>query len=442
MILRVSTPGGRLAFLAVAVLLAWFLCFYSIRSAWAEHAASTGTLQGLQSATRREPGNAENWYLLGRYWQYNLENPDNEKAIRAYHDALSRDPYSAPTYVDLATAYEAQDDIADARENFLKAKHAYPLSAEVSWRVGNFFLRQGELEEAFQEIRQSVAADPSRGAEAFTRSLRVEPDIEVVLDRALPPNPVVYIDIIRDLAQERQTAVALQLWAHLVNLQPNPSPGLKDLYPLVDALRQQRNIAEASRVWRQGVALAGLADLGDPSASVLWDGGFESGFSNFGYAWYFPANSHGVQIQLDRREKHSGQQSLRLTFDGKLDVNFSDVCHNVPVEPRTSYRLSAWAETRDLTSDQGVRLEVYSLIPGAAAAFTPEVHGTHAWTQMATPWISDAGAHEARVCIVRIPSDQPDSRIRGSAWLDDVALTLQAPAEAPSPATSRGTAQP
>jgi tetratricopeptide (TPR) repeat protein len=442
MILRVSTSAARLAFLAIAGLLALFLSFYSIRSAWAEHDASIGTLQGLESATRLEPGHAENWYLLGRYWQYNLESPDNAKAIAAYQNALSFDPHSAETYVDLATAYEGQDDVADARENFLKAKHAYPLSAEISWRVGNFFLRQGELGEAFEEIRQSVAADPSRGAEAFTRSLRVEPNLEVVLDRALPPNPIVYIDIIHDLADERQTAMALQIWDHLVKLQPTPNLGLNDMYPLVNALREQRIIAEASRVWKQGVALAGFADLEDPVNSVLWDGGFESGFSNVGYAWSFPANSHGVEIQLDRKEKHSGLQSLRLSFDGKLDISFADVCHNVPIAPRTSYLLSAWAETRDLTSDQGVRLRIGSVIPGAGATFTPEVHGTQTWSQIEVPWISEADAREAQVCIVRLPSDQPDSRIRGSAWIDDVALVPQAPAPPPSPSTSRGTAKP
>jgi tetratricopeptide (TPR) repeat protein len=441
MILRVSTSAERLAFLAVAVVLALFLCFFSLRSAWAVHSAGTGTLAGLQRATRLEPGNAENWYLLGRYWQYNLENPDNEKAIRAYRDSLSFDPHSAQTYIDLATAYEGQDDIADARANFLNAKKAYPLSAEVSWRVGNFFLRQGELQQAFQQIRQSVAADPGRGAEAFTRCLRVEPDLNVVLDRALPESPTVYADIIHDLASEGQTAVALQVWNRLVRLQPRPSLGLVDVYPLVNALRQQRNIADASRVWNQGVLLSGLTDLGDSSASLLWDGGFESGYVNSGYAWFFPANSHGVQIQLDTKEKHSGRQSLRLTFDGKLDISFSDVCHVVPVEPRTPYLFSAWVQTRELTSDQGVRFQIRSSVVGADPALTPETHGSHAWSQVAIPWSSDADAHEAQVCIVRLASDQPDSRIRGSAWIDDVALTPQSPAS-PAASNPRGSARP
>jgi Flp pilus assembly protein TadD len=420
MILRLSTPTERVVILGVTVLVAAFLCFFSLRAALAAHLAGLGTEHGLERATRLEPDNFEYWFELGRYWQYNLENSDSQKAIAAYRQALARNPYSADAYVNLATAYESENDVTAARDNFLKAKKAYPVSAEVSWRVGNFFLRQGELDEAFKEIRESVTADPSRGAEAFSRCLRVEPNIKTVLDRALPDMPVVYVDIIRDLSDQGRTTEALIVWDRLVAAQPELS--LNEIYSLANALRDKREYAEAALVWKQGTQLAGLGNLGDPAASVLWDGGFESGFNNFTYSWTFPATVHGVQIQRDSKEKHSGQYSLRLTFDGKSDVSFSDVCHRVPVAPSTNYQFSAWVQTRDLTSDQGLRFRIQSSSSAYAPVITPEIHGTHSWTEMETVWTADAEAHEAYVCIVRLPSDQPDNRIRGTAWVDDVAL--------------------
>jgi tetratricopeptide (TPR) repeat protein len=424
MILRLSTSAERLVLLGVAVVVAGFLCFFSVRVAWAAHLASLGTEYGLEHATRLERDNAEYWFQLGRYWQYNLENSDNQKAIDAYHKALEHDPHSADAYINLATAYESENDITAAHENFLKAKKAYPLSAEVSWRVGNFFLRQGDLDDAFQEIRESVESDPSRGAEAFSRCLRVEPNIKNVLDRALPESPLVYLDIIHDLSEEGRTTEALIVWDRLVAL--HPAISFREIYPLVNALRNQREYAEAAGVWKQAVQFAGLGNLGDPAGSVLWDGGFESGFSNFGYAWNFASNSRGVQIQRDFKEKRSGAYSLRLTFDGKSDVNFADVCHSVPVTPLAPYQFSAWVQTRDLTSDQGLRFRLQSSAGGAAPVLTPEIHGTQAWTKLEIPWTADAGAHEALVCMVRLASDQPDNRIRGTAWIDDVALVPRA----------------
>ncbi len=429
MILRLSTSAERFVLLAVSVLVALFLWFFSIRGAWAAHSAAQGTAAGLTRATRLEPGNAENWYLLGRYWQFNLEDPDTDKAISAYRNSLSFDPHSADTYIDLATAYEGLDDIADAHDNFLKAKKAYPLSAEVSWRVGNFYLRQGELDLAFAQIRESVEADPSRGAEAFSRSLRVEPNIKTVLALALPENPDVYLEIIHDLSDEGRTTEALIVWDRLVALKP--SFPLGDIYPLVNALRAKREISDAARVWQQAVYFAGMSEVGDSSSSILWNGGFESGFRNSGYAWFYDNNTHGVQIQLDSSEKHSGNQSLRLTFDGKSDISFADVCHIVPVVPLGAYKFSAWVQSRDLTSDQGLRFRIQSMGQGGAPVFTADVHGTQSWTQIEMPWTADAGANEAQICIARLPSDQRDSRIRGVAWVDDVSLVPQ-PAATPS----------
>ena len=143
---------------------------------------------------------------------------------------------------------------------------------------------------------------------------------------------------IRDRSGEGRTTEALIVWDRLVALQPKELD-LRDVYPLVDALRSKSEITEAARVWQQGVQFAGFANLGDPATSVLWDGGFESGFSNSGYAWFYFPNARGVQILRDLKEKHSGRQSLRLTFDGKSDVNFADVCHSVPVAPLASYCL-------------------------------------------------------------------------------------------------------
>jgi tetratricopeptide (TPR) repeat protein len=423
MILRLSTSAERLVILIAAILIAALMCFFGIRSAWASHAAGLGTVVGIQRATRLEPGNAEYWYLLGRYWQFNLEGPDSQKAIDAYRNALSFDPHSAETYIDLATAYEGIDDIPDARDNFLKAKKAYPLSAGVSWRVGNFFLRQGEMDEAFTQIRESVVADPARGAEAFSRCLRVEPNLKTVLDRAIPEEPVVYLDIIRDLSEEGRATESLIVWDRLVAM--NSSIPLTEIYPIINLLRAKRDFAEASRVWKQGVAMAGLDHLGDPPASLVWDGGFESGLRNFGYSWFYEQKIRTVQVGLDQKERHAGQQSLRLAFDGTSDVTFDDVCHAVTVLPLTSYKFSAWVQTRDLTTDQGLRFRLQSSGHNSTPEFTPEIHGTHEWTEITVPWSSDADANEAQICIARLPSDQKDNRIRGSAWVDDVSLIPQ-----------------
>lgn len=431
MILRLSNSAQRGALVFVALLAALFLAYSGIRNARAEYFAGLQTREGFERATQLEPRDARNWFLLGRYWQFNFDDPDTQQAIRAYKTAVSIDPRSPENWLGLGSAYESVGDIAPARDAFLQARKAYPLSAEVSWQYGNFLLRQGELPSAFAEMRRAVEADPRRGAEAFSRSVRAEPDVDLILDRVLPPARDVYVDVIWDQINDGHIENALKVWDRLAAI--HPSLPLQDTQSLMGTLLARKQFSDARRVWDQAVVFAGMGDLQGPPGSVLWDGGFESGVTNQGFSWIISENLGSVQVNFDTAEKHSGKHSLRLSFDGKFDVNFNGVCHYVPVQPSTSYRFSAWVRTRELTTDQGIRFQLRSLgVPDISNLVTPDVRGSQPWTQMDVPWTSGKDVQEMQVCVIRLPSEEIDNRIRGTAWVDDVAL-IPVSAEHPKP---------
>jgi tetratricopeptide (TPR) repeat protein len=421
MILRLSSSAQRGALVFAAALVAVFLSYFSIRNARADYLTGLQTLSALERATQLEPGDARNWYFLGRYWQFNLEDADAQKAVQAYKTAVSVDPRSTISWLGLGSAYESAGDNAHSREAFLQAKKVNPLSAEAAWQYGNFLLRLGELESAFAEMRRAVESDPKRGAEAFSRAFRAEPDVNRILSRAIPPNRDVYVDIIWDQITEGHTDNALQVWDRLAAI--HPSLPIQDAFTLVGALHAQKRIAEASRVWNQAVVFAGLADLQGPRDSVLWDGGFESGVFGGGFSWNLPDTFGAVQVSIDSSEKHSGNRSLRMSFDGQSNVNFLSACHYVPVQPSTRYQFSAWIRTRSLTTDQGIRFQLRALnVQDTSAVSTPDIRGTQQWTQITLPWASGKDVQEMQVCLLRHASDQPDSKIQGTAWVDDVAL--------------------
>jgi len=421
MIFRLSIPTARIFLLPIAVALAAVLAYSSICNALAAHYAGLNTLDGFEHATRLESSDASNWYLLGRYWQYNLEDPDSEKAIAAYKKALALDGHSADTWSDLAMAYESQDNLDAAREAFLQAKRAYPLSPEVAWRFGNFLLRRGELDAAFPELRHAVALDPNRGAAAFALCMRLDPDMDRVLDRVLPPSPQAYLTVIAALTEQQRTGQAFQVWKLLIKLRPHLD--LHDSTRLIQGLLQQNQASEAESVWNETVAAAGVVRPPDPQGSLVWDGGFESTVHNVGLAWNYLSFSSGVQIARDSREKHSGNFSLRLTFNGLRNVDFHDVCQDLAVQPETSYFFSAWVQTHAISTDEGVRFGLQSFgNSGNPTAWTDDVRGTEPWTQIQLPWRSGPDVQHLRLCISRRPSAKFDSKIGGYAWIDDVAL--------------------
>src|SRR5712664_665533 len=105
MILRLSSNAQRAAVVAASFLAACILSYFSIRNALASHYSDLQTAQGFERAVHLEPADPRNWYLLGRYWQYNLEDPDAGRAIHSYLSALSLNPSSSEIWLDLATAY-------------------------------------------------------------------------------------------------------------------------------------------------------------------------------------------------------------------------------------------------------------------------------------------------------------------------------------------------
>jgi tetratricopeptide (TPR) repeat protein len=399
-----------------------FVCYFSVRNALAAHYAGLQTRQGYERATQLEPRDFQNWLLLGRYWQYSLEETDTARAIQTYNIALSLNPRSADLWSDLGTAYETEGNVAAARDAFLHAKSAYPVSAEISWRYANFLLRQRESDAAFHEMRQAVQAEPKRGAEALSRALSVEPNIDLVIDRVLPPLSEAYTGAIFDQVSEGQTVNAVRIWNRLAALHPK-LPLETYTYYLVSALLREKQVAEAQRVWKQAADFAGYGNLPGPADSLLWDGGFESGIFGNGFAWALPGGAQGVQFSFDTREKHSGNRSLRLLFNGRYNLGLSGPCAEVPVQPSTAYHFSAWVRTVSITTDQGVRFQLRTMgTQDNSTVATRDLRGTQPWTYVETAWSSGKNVQEMQVCVARLLSQEFDDKIQGIAWVDDVAL--------------------
>jgi tetratricopeptide (TPR) repeat protein len=253
MILRLSSSAACILLALLASMFATALSYSGIRNALAVHDAELNTPEGYERAIRLEPDDASNWYLLGRYWQYNLEDPDAQRAIRAYQTALSFDSHSADAWLDLATAYESEGDMAAARNAFVQAKRVYSLSPEGFWRYGNFLLRRGELDAAFAEIKHAVEADAKRGRAAVALSRRFEPDLNAVLERVLPHTQDSCFSVISALCKQQQTDQALIVWSRLAALHPHTP--ISESYPLVawtDDVRGTQPWTQVELPWTSG----------------------------------------------------------------------------------------------------------------------------------------------------------------------------------------------
>jgi hypothetical protein len=421
MILRVSESLSRALVVLVAIAIAAPLSYYGVRMAWAAYEAELETSGGLEKATDLEPNNHEYWYRLGHFQEFNIEQPNASRAEFDFRRAIALNPKYTGAWLDLGTHYELEGNTEAARDAFLQAKISYPASAEVAWRYGNFLLREGDLAKAYAELRLAVQLDPHRAATAFSRSYRANPDINAILEEALPADPAVYVEVLGEASRSKQLVVAQKVWERLLVMHPRLK--FQDFDLFVSELLAAGQAVQARRVWDQGITTMTLPALEQVKDSVVWDPSFESGARGYSFGWRYQPLTPGLQISLDSSQKHSGARSLRLTFDGTQNQNLEPACALVNVAPNTAYHFSGWVRTQDLTTNSGISFRIYSIgDPTFPVNQTSEIHGTFPWTSVDMPWTSGPQVHQARICILREPSDTPNMNISGTAWVDDVNL--------------------
>lgn len=406
--------------LGVSVLLAFAGCRHAVAEHWAGSQVSNQRLRAAQL----EPTNPENWYRLGRYRQLDFENSDLPLAISYYQRATAIDPRPARYWLDLAEAYETDGNPQQAEMAFREAQQNYPISADVAWRLGNFLVRQGRIDEAFQQIHQAISTDPKLTRIAIPLCWRSTRDISFILQEALPADPKVDWTAIQFFVDPPQPDAAIAVWKRLMI--DGPSFSISRVFPLVDMLIGSKRADDSQTVWRQALSAAGIAQPPTVPGSLVWDGGFERPLLNGGLAWRYKPVA-GAQLDLDQETVHSGSRSLRIVFDGSQNVDFSDFWQYVIVQPDTRYIFSAYLRAEDLTTDSGLRFEITDANQTShLKVLTSGATGKQPWTLDEASFTTGPNTRVLRVSLRRLPSSMLVGKIRGSAWVDDVSLVSAA----------------
>jgi tetratricopeptide (TPR) repeat protein len=415
-----ANPKWRCAALAVTIAVAIWLSYGAINHALAAHYGGSENPDDWVRASKIEPGNAENWYRLGRYRQLDFDHSDLPLAVSYYLRAVRLDPRSSYYKLDLASTLEMTGDNTEAEKYFRAAQVDYPISGEVSWRYGNFLLRQQRLPEAYAEIHRALMVDPKLLPSAVSRAWRSNPDVHVLLDQVLPNTPEGDWEALSYLVGIQKATPALAVWNHLAALKP--AIDWKKLFAFTDVLVNQDRFDEAGSVWRQAIALDGTFPQASPAGSLVLDGGFESDPSDGGFGWRLQVVP-GADFDFDTDEKHSGSRSARIAFDGTQNLSYEYFYQTVLVAPSTHYRFRGFLRTYQIRTDSGVRFEIRD--PRQLKdldVLTPNETGTQPWTLEETEFTTGPKTHLIQIVVRRMPSARLDNRINGIVWVDDVAL--------------------
>jgi len=432
---RLETASSRIALLAVCALVAVLFCYEAVRLELAEHRIWSDDLTKMQSAAALEPGYAEYWDRLGRFLQFGLDEQNFPDALHNYEKAVKISPLTARYWIDLAIAHENLGDTEKARKDFDEARADYPGSAEVRWEYANFLLRQGQLPEAFKEMRTAVQEDSSLLPLAINRAWRATNDPDQVADAILPNTAAAYIEALNFFAGEEDVDGGLKIWSRLASLQQPFS--IESLFPFFDVVIQQNRGADGVRMWLEALAACGLPYDSPSNGSVVLDGGFEHDALNGGFDWRMPS-SWGMTADYDTSVFHGGKRSLRLDFGGGMNIDLRQPLQFVAVDPARTYRLVGFVRTLSITTESGIRFYVFDPHhPDEFYLETDDLTGTHDWSELQGNITTGPNTQILEVEVRRIPSRMFENKLAGSAWIDDVSLVPAAAAASPASAEPR-----
>jgi tetratricopeptide (TPR) repeat protein len=404
----------------VTIAAAAWLCYGGVKHALAAYYGGSPDASDWERAARVEPGNPELWYRLGRDRQLNFDHADLPAAISDYRRAVQLNPRSPYHKLDLASALEMSGSNAEADTYFRAAQQDYPVSAEIAWRYGNFLLRQQRMAEAYTQIHRALVTDPKLIPLGVSRAWHSDPDVHVLLDRVLPGTATGDWDALSFLADSKESSAALTIWNRLI--ERKPAMEWKTLFAFTDVLVSQGRFDDAASVWRQANAAAGVSSSAENGGSLIFDGGFEQDLSNGGFGWQ-EVDVPGADFDFDTDEKHSGARSARVVFDGTQNLNYQNLFQLVIVSPATHYRFQGYLHTDQILTDKGVCFEI--LDPKDVKnldVLTSNETGSIPWTLEQADFTTGPNTHIVRVQLSRKPSEHFDNKVRGTAWVDDVAI--------------------
>ena len=163
-----------------------FLLSFLARQFLAQLSFSTIGEKGLLSSVTYDSGNATYAYLLGRFYQYNIERPDLNKSILYYRKSLRASPLQGGCWLDLSHTYQ----ISGMTENAGKAlKRAVKLDSEnpgVMWEAGLFHLINGDIGESFKNLRKFILLKPEKQNDVYDMIWKLPVDASYVLRHLVP----------------------------------------------------------------------------------------------------------------------------------------------------------------------------------------------------------------------------------------------------------------
>ena len=371
------------------------------------------TVEGLQEALRWDAQDPKSHFQLGVLYRDRLANHDLEKAQAHLEKAVDLNPYSWQYWLELGSCYELSRRLDDAEQAYLKALNLNLRAASYRWRLANFYVRTGKLNAVLEQLRVALILDPSYRKATLkllwklgAREAEIEPIWPLDQDSQL-----VFLHFL--VKQDGDARFVAKHWTDLLK-GPHPLSLDQGVFYIDHLLRKDRHEAVRTH-WIHLMQANGLEDMAfRQKENLIWNGAFELPVSSQGLGWRISSSPAFSIVQAEK--------GLRIDFSGTQNTDFSGIWQVVMVDAGAIYELSLRFRSEDISTEQGVYLEVVDGRTGALLLNTEPILGSKPWQSYSGRFRVPSGTQLLSIRSKRRLSRRIDNLLRGTLWLDTVLL--------------------
>jgi tetratricopeptide (TPR) repeat protein len=341
---------------------------------------------------------------------------ETEQSLEVFKNVVRLAPYDFRWWLEFGSALEENNKIELAEIALKKAVSLAPSYAYPGWRLGNFYLRRGNVEKAIAEFQQASKHNTIYRQQIFSVLWNYFDQNPEILIKTVEDNPSAMADLAVFFAAKSRPNESLQVWQKLTPDERNRREPIAKV--LAQGLFDKKHFRSSLEFSKQ-IGLDTEADIGK-----MQNGGFELPIDRESKAYFdwkvVPVEK--TDVRLDATQKHSGKRSLRIQFNGYSALQYYHVYQTVVIQPAKKYRLAFWYRADKLKSAGPPLIEILNASDYKLIKSSKPIEDSTEWQKKEVEFITpeDTEAIVIRVGRVVCGSQCP---LFGTIWLDDFELT-------------------
>ncbi len=393
-------------FLVAIGILAWRIIDLGL----AEHYARLGNAEGVENALIWHPAHSQALFEQGRRMA-DVDLPEGETLLA---QAAWENPSDGRAFMALARIREQAVALQSAKKLAYLADQLAPMRGEVQLEAAAFWLRQGQLEQAFQQLKTALELRPGLRKDFYPILINLveDPDVRTAFSALLKEPPPWWDEFFRYASAN---VVELDTLRAIYGMNGRrPSVGERNSY--LGRLKREVRWMEMYFVWLTSLDAQQLAVLGN-----VHDGSFELNPDNQGFGWHVEP-IRGVRVEAVPTHGARGKRALHLVFEGKRS-RFRHMYQYLLLEPGR-YRLTGLTRLDNLRAAQGVQWKVRcmsadSALLGASNRFL----GASDWQAFDADFTVPPGGCPAQELRLELVGRQAsDFEAAGEVWFDNLGI--------------------